>query len=99
MDMVLGRENRMNQEMREGLPHLVITTYTCVSVNHLGRPFRAGFACGSHPGLTKAPGLFCSPPSGKADGLLTLTPIGSCRILRAASNAKTIETDAMALNI
>ncbi|HEY2122158.1 MAG TPA: hypothetical protein VGH07_01065, partial [Chthoniobacterales bacterium] len=39
---ILGRENRMNQEMGEGLPHSIITTCNCVIVNKLGRPFRAG---------------------------------------------------------
>jgi hypothetical protein len=38
-----------------------------------------------HPGL-KHLGLCCFPLRGKAHLLLTLTPIGTCRISRAASN-------------
>ena len=34
----------MNQEIGEGLPLWVITSYTCVFVNKLGRPFRAGLS-------------------------------------------------------
>jgi hypothetical protein len=43
---------------------MVITSHTCVIVNKLGRPFRAGLLCESPP-RAKAPGLFCFPPSGE----------------------------------
>jgi hypothetical protein len=59
----------MNQEMKEGM---IITSYTCVVANKLGRPFQGGaFACGSHPGL-KHLGCFVFPLRTKADLLLTL---------------------------
>ena len=64
MAAILGRENRVNQEMREGLPHRIITAYNCVIVSKLGRPFRAGLRLRIAP-RAKAPGLFCFPPSGE----------------------------------
>jgi hypothetical protein len=53
----------------------------------LGRTFRAGLRLRIAP-RAKALGYSVFPLRGKADVLLTLTPIGSCRISRAASNAQ-----------
>ena len=41
-----------------------ITSYACVAINELGRPFRAGLRLRIAP-RAKAPGLFCFPPSGE----------------------------------
>ena len=67
----------MNQEMKEGLPHMGNNIIHMCFRQQLGRPFSfqgGAFACGSHPGL-KHLGYSVFPLRRKADLVLTLTPI------------------------
>src|ERR1700746_2723414 len=60
---VLGRENRMNQQVREGLAHPYITTQNGVLFIQKRPPFQGESGTAGLP-RAKAPGLFCGPPSG-----------------------------------
>jgi hypothetical protein len=62
---VLGRENRMNQQVREGLAHTDITTQNGVLFIQKRPPFQGESGTAGLP-RAKAPGLFCGPPSGGA---------------------------------
>ena len=60
---VLGRENRMNQQVREGLAHTYITAQNGVLFIQKRPPFQGESGTAGLP-RAKAPGLFCGPPSG-----------------------------------
>ena len=60
---VLGRENRMNQQVRDGLAHPYITTQNGVLFIQKRPPFQGESGTAGLP-RAKAPGLFCGPPSG-----------------------------------
>ena len=83
---VLGRENRMNQQVRAGLAHRYITRQHGVTLIQKRPPFQGESGTAGYPGL-KHLGYSVAPLRGEesSDGVAMLTRTGGCRMERSGT--------------